>query len=152
MKVNSDIQGFDELQRRLKRAPDKVKRRELLKIIRVQTRPTIQAARQRAPISSEPHSRYSGGVEVRTYDPGNLRRSIGNITSKNRKYPNILVGPKAGAKKKYDGFYGHFVEFGTVNMPAQPFMRPAYESTGQGVGDGTADKVARKIEKILQKL
>ncbi len=147
-----EIEGFDKLQRELKRADDKVKRRELLKLIRSTTRPTIQAARSRAPISSEPHERYSGGQVVRTYDPGNLRRSIGNITSKSRQYPSILVGPRAGAKKKNDGFYGHFVEFGTVNQPAQPFMKPAYESTGQGASRTLADKVAKKIEKILTKL
>jgi HK97 gp10 family phage protein len=34
----------------------------------------------------------------------------------------VYVGPASP-----DGFYGHMIEFGTVNAPAYPFMRPAFD-------------------------
>ena len=70
---------------------------------------------------------------------GNLRDSIivserplggafkmDNAVSSGR--TNVYVGPRGGGGSP-EGFYGHMVEFGTVHMAAQPFMRPAIDNT-----------------------
>ncbi len=38
----------------------------------------------------------------------------------------VAIGPTKGF------FYGWFLEFGTAHMPAQPFVRPAFDAEHQG--------------------
>lgn len=46
--------------------------------------------------------------------------------TKNKDEVIISLGIKGGAKKKNsDVYYWRFLEFGTVNSPAKPFLRPA---------------------------
>lgn len=84
----------------------------------------------RAPISDRPHYRYKKGQgKVATYFPGNLRRSVKRLPL--RRTRDVWVGPfldktNAGgiysSDAKVDGYYAHFVEYGTVRAPAQPFV------------------------------
>lgn len=86
-------------------------------------------------------------------DDGALRDSI---TTKNAKAQRgaggkylrqegvtIVTGPTG----RQEGGYGAFQEFGTVNMPANPFMRPAADSQGQGVIDEVADILREEVMK-----
>ena len=67
--------------------------------------------------------------EARTLAPmrrGILRESIivsdtATSATFDRKFVTIFVGPDSS------GWHGVFVEFGTVNMTAEPFMRPAFD-------------------------
>jgi len=43
--------------------------------------------------------------------------------------------------------HAHLVEFGTVNMPAEPFLRPAYESEKRKAVDVIAERLRRGIAK-----
>lgn len=126
-----EIEGFEEFKRAVEQLPQKQKRSEILKVIRRSTKPTIDAARRLVPKKS-----------------GRLQRAIGNITSKNKEYPNILVGPRA--RGKHEGFHGALVEFGHGGpspAPANPYMRPAFEQTKNGVSEDLANKIAKYIEK-----
>lgn len=146
------IEGFDKLQELIKKVPHKTKRSEVLKLLRRASKPTINAARAFAPQSSKPHFRYSKGVKVAEYEPGNLKKSIGNITSKVKDNAVLYVGPRAGSKRKNDGYYGHLVEYGTKYAPAQPFMRPAYESTKGQATDQASEEIAKYIQKTIDRL
>lgn len=110
--------------------------------------PLVQAAQSAAPVGNRVHIRYkkasrrsakgTGKVRAR-YNPGNLRRSVMVLEKLKRVKRAVLVGPNVtrgggtfgGART--DGYYAHFVEFGTVNNRAQPFMRPAFQSTKAAV-------------------
>jgi HK97 gp10 family phage protein len=73
-------------------------------------------------------------VPVRT---GRLKRSIeaSGIRTKDG-IKHVAVGPGK------DGYYGKFVEFGTVKMKAKPFMAPGYEKS--------KEKAMEEIEKNLK--
>ncbi len=43
---------------------------------------------------------------------------------------SIAIGP---SHRPHDKFYGSFVESGTANHPAQPFMRPAFDQEKRAV-------------------
>lgn len=89
----------------------------------------VKKARQKAPTGKKPHTRYNKkGEKIATYYPGNLKKSI-KVLRKLRRARNLWVGPESGLKVKNDGYYAHMVEYGTVNFPAKPFMRPAYEES-----------------------
>ena len=54
---------------------------------------------------------------------GKLRDSIRVTRLKGDPKQNIRV--YAGSRQKGGAFYAHMVEYGTVKMPAKPFLRPA---------------------------
>ena len=143
-----EIKGFKELQSKIKRLPDKVKRREVLKILGQVANPTVKAARAQAPQSKKPHVQ-AGKRTYKVIEPGNLKKSIGKIRGKrgSAKVNAVLyVGPKSKGRKN-DGFYGAFVHGGTKLQAPNKFMDRAY---GQTKGLVTKDAEV-KIEKYIQK-
>lgn len=53
----------------------------------------------------------------------------------------------AKGKKVARVTYGHILEFGTVNMPAEPFLRPGFESGKTRAKDAMIAKLRAGIEK-----
>lgn len=103
--IKVDVIGFDKLTEQLKRlANDKDKKREVLIILRNIAKPTLNAARSLAPISKKTHK-----ARGKTIAPGNLKKSLGNITGK-QENPTIYIG--ARAKGSNNGWYAHFVHEG----------------------------------------
>jgi hypothetical protein len=168
-----EVTGFKELQDKIKLiADDKTKRAEVLKILRVVARPTVQAAKAFAPKSKKPHT-ISGSRTKQVIAPGNLSKSIGNITGKSEN-PTILVGPRV--KGKNLGFYGAWVETGvniykkgfkrkrsksasaSNNAGAKKrttgafFMKKSFELTKGQVTNDAEKKIAAYIQKTIDKL
>jgi HK97 gp10 family phage protein len=106
-------------------------------------------SKKEAPVSKEVHYQYYGGRknEVR---PGNLKRSIARIPrirgSRDKKIR--LVGPRSGSKYKNDGWYGHFVESGTVHSTANPFQQRAATQAESGIENILVDAVEKAIRKL----
>jgi HK97 gp10 family phage protein len=69
-------------------------------------------------------------------DTGNLRDSLGMRYKqyKSGKVHVVVIGPRRGEKwtneksKMRASRYAHLLEFGTSKMPAQPFIRPAWDA------------------------
>lgn len=76
-------------------------------------------------------------VPVRT---GKLKKSI-SVSGIKRKSgePYVQVGPGK------DGWYGKFVEFGTVKMKAKPFMEPGYENSKDAALDTIQEELKRGL-------
>lgn len=104
------IEGFDKLNEKLKKLPDRVKRSEILKIHRRLARPAITAYRNELPVGKKSHTRYTKGGGKTTYEPGNLAGSVKAVTVGARKTkgnPSIAVRPsKRGSR---DGYYRFMV-------------------------------------------
>lgn len=110
----------------IKKLSKKLDDKVLKKVIRQSTKPLINSARST--------------VSKRT---GNLSKSIGNLPLRKAKR-SVYVGPKSGKKRKYDGWYGRFVEFGTKHMKPRPFMGPSW--------DKSKGSVLRNIELKLKRI
>lgn len=83
-------------------------------------------------------------------DTGNLRKSLVSIRRKGDKNTiQFSVTPSRGGK--YDGWYAHFVEFGTSKMAAQPFLRPAIESRQDEVLQTTKEYIATRLPQEVEK-
>ena len=122
--IQIDVIGFDRLTEQLKRlANDKDKKREVLIILRNVAKPTLSAAKSLAPISKRSHT-----ARGKTIAPGNLKRSLGNITGKQQN-PTIYVG--ARAKGNNNGWYAHFVHEG-VNVYNKGFKRKRVRGANAG--------------------
>lgn len=155
-RVSVHITGLNELQAQIQRLPEKVKKRETLRLLRIIAKPTVAAARAQAPVGRKPHKRYSRrtGAVLGSYQPGNLRKSIGNITGRRgaAKINAVLyVGPRSKGRK-YDGYYGAMVHYGTVDQSANPFMRRAFNQTRGGVTKEAGEKLAKYIQKNIDRL
>jgi len=85
-----------------------------------------------------------------TKDSGTLKKSIGVVKRKS-KNKNIVYFSVAPLKKK-GGWYGHFLEFGTVKAPAHPFMRPAFEKKGNETIEEAKKYMIKRIDKEIAKL
>jgi hypothetical protein len=104
------VEGFEELNKKLKRLPDAVKRTEILKIQRRLAVPAITAYRAALPTGRRSHTRYTRDGSKTTYTPGNLARSVGALTVGKRASkgnPSIAVRPEKRGKS--DGYYRFMV-------------------------------------------
>ena len=148
-----EIAGFGELTSKIRLLKDRVKKREMLKILRQVAHPTLRAARAAAPVSGKTHI-ISGRRTRKVIEPENLRKSIGNIVGRKglgKQNAVLYIGPRSKGKK-HDGWYGMFVQGGTKKQKANPFMSRAYAQTkGQVTADAEV-KVAKAIQKQIDKL
>lgn len=94
-------------------------------------------AEQRAPVASKTYSRGEG----QEYAPGFLKEHI-KITYKPIQFIAIV---------SYLGkaWYGKFVEFGTVDQAAQPFLGPAWQEEKPNFIKGVHEAVTEETEKGL---
>lgn len=114
------IEGFQKLQDKLMKLSDAPKKQEVLRLLRVVAKPTVQAVKGAVPIQRS----RSNIKSKRTVLGGSLKQSIGTITGKkgsSRINPTIYVGPrvfkgkkadKSGRNTYGDGWYGHMVDQG----------------------------------------
>lgn len=57
--------------------------------------------------------------------------------------------PEAG-KGEGRYFYWRFPEYGTVNQPARPFLRPAADENEDAVTKAIAERLRKEIEKVIR--
>ena len=166
-----EIQGFDELQKKIKQfANDKQKKQAILPVLRSVAQATVKVARNEVPVSKRKHL-VSGKRTKKIITPGSLKKAIGVITGKRgnaKENPTVYAGPRA--KGNFDGFYGAWVELGhnvyakglkrnrrktsavKTRTKAVPFMKKAYEQTKGNVTAEAEKRVARVIQKQIDKL
>ncbi|WP_295093775.1 hypothetical protein [uncultured Flavobacterium sp.] len=161
-----EIEGFPELMAKIKMLSDpKDKKREVLIILRQVASVTLKTAQSLVPVSRKQHK-----ARGKLIQPGNLRKSLGNITGKSEN-PTVYIGPRA--KGSNDGWYGHFVHDGHniyakgyrrkrirgANMRAalkrtagNPYMAKAYEATNGQVTADAEKKITAFIQRRIDKL
>ena len=104
------IEGFEELNRKLKKLDDNVKRSEVLKLQRRLAKPIADAYSSKLPVSSRSHTRYTKGGGKTTYNPGNLARSVRIKTvSKRAAKSNPAIQILPDKKGQNDGYYRFMV-------------------------------------------
>ena len=151
----SQIQGFDQLVAKLnKLGSSRTVKSSMTKVLRKVAKPLVKVARSKAPKGSRDHKRYvkgKGGIgTVIVIKKGNLSRSIGIRNNRKSKGAELFVGPRLGGKN--DGYYAHMVEFGTKYTPAQPFMRPAIDSTESKLVRMASQEAALVVQKEIDRL
>ena len=109
-------------------------------------------------------------------DTGLLKKSIGIAKAKKSDTPKdvikfyvvpktkinftakgVVSGQAVKVKTKTTAYHAHFVEFGytTVNgkyIPAQPFLRPAYENAGNKTVQAFQQYALKRVDKEVKKL
>lgn len=148
-----EIKGFDVLERKLKSLTnDKVKRREVIKLLGQVANPTVKVVKRLTPVSSKPHIQKRKGQRYETIiSPGTGKRSIGKKVMRRAKNPTVYVSPKS--TRRADGWYlRQFVIPGTKKIKSNPFVDKAYQQTKGRVTKDAELKMARYIQKQINRL
>ncbi len=108
------IEGFEELNAKLKQLPDKVKRTEVIKLQKQIAKPIIKAYSRALPMGRRSHARTTDKgtdkAKRHNYTPGNLKASVTAATVPAGKVggnPSVVIRP--GKKGKADGYYKFMV-------------------------------------------
>lgn len=67
---------------------------------------------------------------------------------------NLRTGNSDNSMKASDprnAFYWRFVELGTINMPAHPFIRPAFDTTEELAAQVAIQRMNQAIDEVLSK-
>ena len=154
--ISVELTNRAEIVKLLDQIPNAYNSKAVRGLIKYAVKPMVEEAQRLAPkyvgVKSKDgtlkrttgHKSKYGWIE-----PGNLSKSIWTIDMKRSKRVTLIVGPrvKGAFGKARSGYYGMFLERGTKDIKARPFMRPAW--------DAKKDEVIRRFEqdaiKIFQK-
>lgn len=161
--INFEIDGVNELKNMFENLTDEVKKEALEPALKEITDEIANKAKSnlRANIAKTKESKSSGELEKHIKSVKSPKDSKGDIVARavvvfrsriistakylqdvglvknfGKKYAKI---GKSGKRIRVYAYYAHFVEYGTKNMKARLFMRPAVQA------------VALKIPEIIQK-
>ncbi|MBK3088788.1 HK97-gp10 family putative phage morphogenesis protein [Enterobacter hormaechei subsp. xiangfangensis] len=90
---------------------------------------------------------------------GKLKKNVVVVTQKSRRRGEISSGvhirgvnPRTGnSDNPRNAFYWRFVELGTANMPAHPFVRPAYDTREEEAASVAIARMNQAIDEVLSK-
>ena len=156
MSVEFNIEGLDEVQEKLKRLGNP----------RLMKNAARRSMRKAMAIVRDSARNAAKGID----DPQTAEKIWKNIaiSAGKTRNPNeviMRVGVRGGAAQnantdraalsKLSGgitTYWRYLEFGSANMPATPFMRPALQNNIQAVTNSFAENFNKEIDKELAKL
>lgn len=142
IQIEGKVEAINEISDFLKAIRNPEFRR---KVAQIGSFPVVEAARKLAPESKAIHYRYSKGQKVATFYPGNLRRSIMDITQRRkslqRKTTNAIIGPyilsrgsaATGVFKgaRVDPYYAQFIYGSAKAFGSKVMVRALIETRGQ---------------------
>ena len=137
MKVKVKVEGLKELEKALSELPVATRRNVAKRALMEAAKPMVDEAKQRAPVLS-----------------GHLQTSVTSgkpLSRRQRKEHQrksdleVFVGPDAAPQ-------GVMQEFGTVDHPAQPFLRPAFDNHVQAAIRTVGGILGREIEKAAARI
>ena len=142
--MNLNVEGIDNvINEIIAISNDRMKRGEILKILRRQAKPILAAVKANTPVADGPIVGRNGKV----YEAGNLKKSMAIKTSPLKNYPNVLVGPRKGARAVNDGFYAFFIQEGVYGIPKNDFIMDA----ARPLLNSTEKTMSVELEKYINK-
>lgn len=153
MDIRVNVEGLAEIERKLKQLPEKIGRNAMRRALRKGANVIRDAARSNAKRIDDTKTREQIWKNIAVASAGKRReREAGGVM--------MRVGVRGGAKptRGDNGTPGgntthwRFVELGTSEARAQPFLTPAGAEKAQAAYDATAADMIKQIDKELSKL
>jgi len=154
---NVQVEGLDALARALRELPDRVAKNGLRAAVYAGAKVVRDEAKLQAPVAT-----FDLGPNQPP--PGTLKRSvvlkqIPELSGKTKQtfFVTVRHGKKYRKQGKkgnlsQDAWYWRFVEFGTVKMPARPFLRPAFDLKKNDALTAIKTRLAERIEQAAREL
>lgn len=161
--ITFKLEGLEETVRNLGELPKSTGRSAIVRAARKAMAPVLAAAKSLVPVRE--------GLIKQTLTMSNVRVRRGNpntvgavvvwvpFTSSYRTLVNPVAyvrGPNRGQSRTYQigsdpGVYANFVEFGTSNAPARPFMRPAWDRNKEQALVTFNDELITAVERAAER-
>lgn len=149
MKISTEVSGFEELAEVFRTLPDIAQRRVYRQCLSAGATPILNLARRKAPNEK---------IRRNTVKKLNKRGSkLGELTVSiiTRKAYNART--KVGSRKikpygDKDAFFSVWFEFGSKNITAQPYMRPAYDEGKNAALEAFRKKMVERLPIELKKM
>lgn len=140
------VTGLAELTRNLRQLPQELQQKALHGMVQAAATVVRDEAVRRAPV-------YVGKVGKRHPRPGTLKAAIYQTRLPSECTPTVEVW-KVSVHRKGRGaaWYAHMVEYGTVNMAARPFMRPAFEARKADAVEAMRAHLAQRLPALASAL
>lgn len=144
--IEVKMTGLDAALATMRRFPAEMQKRGLRAAGTSAMRIVRDAARAKAKTLNDPATASTIWKKIVTRYNGKASKRVGGVV--------VQVGVQGGAKpQKGDHDTGHWrlLEFGTSQMAAQPFMRPALESNVQAVTDKFISDIGPQIDRAVER-
>jgi HK97 gp10 family phage protein len=136
---SKNLTGFKEFAAALKEMPKRVARKHLRGSVAKGATLIRTEARNLAPVDT---GEMRKDIQVkRERSPDNVASYSVFVRSGKK---SRLAGRARNVDK--DSFYWRFLEFGTVKVAAQPFMRPAFEGKKEQAVDAIGEELDKRIQ------
>lgn len=155
MDISVNVQGLAEIERKLKLLPERVGNNAMRRALRKGANVIRDAARANAKRIDDPETREMIWKNIAVAGGGRRRE-------KQAGGPMMRVGVRGGARPLKKGTdtglpggnttHWRFVEFGTGQARAQPFIRPAAASSAGAAYQAFAAAAPAELDKELRKL
>lgn len=132
--VSATFEGFENLSKTFDELSAKLQRAALRKTVSRAARPVRKEMKRLVPKDTRQTQRGIG-ISISVKSAGNVEASIG-VRRKAKGSPASTV---------------HLIEKGTINQPAQPFMRPALDNKKDEVVKVFASDFGKEIAKVAAK-
>lgn len=151
MTTTVKLEGFRELEKALAELPKATGKNVLRRVGKGSLEPMADLAASKAPADTGKLSFSIVVSEKRTRraKPSTTRFRGGSFRSDPSKGVDIAMGPAAGQGALQ---YATFVEFGTIDTAAAPYMRPAWDSGSMQALDYIKDNLGKEIGKAAAKV
>ena len=140
MKLRMELHGFKDLEKQLKKLPDKVGNKVLQSSVRGAMKIGLKAVKDAAP-------RNDGLISEVSQQYGPLHKNI--------KLQTIRGAKKRGGRgirlSTTMAFWGYFYEKGTRYQPARPWLEPAFLAVVDNIMSDLKDRIGKGIEKEAQR-
>lgn len=140
----SQLEGVRDLTGKITELGAKLAARELRGTVKASLTIAEHKARARMPQGTEPHKTYRGRLVSPGYAITTLHIEVGLNKRTGAVVATLGVGREA--------FYVvQFVELGTADMAAQPWLRPSFEESEDAMLRSIADELRSRIDKIAKR-
>lgn len=138
--VSVQVSGLDAIHAQLLQLQAETAAKVLVASAKKAFLPVLWSARGKVPVDSG-SLRDSLKIAVAKSDEGDLICSVG-----------ITIGKKEGGKpgELAPSTRWHFIELGTVKIPATPYLRPALDENASGVVEILKDELTKRIARAVK--
>ena len=142
-RTRTEVKGLRELGAAMKALGNDIG----LKIARAATSAAAQPVKKRAIANIIASPSVRTGALKSSVIVKRLGRKESNLTSEHIVTVRGRGKKKKGGTRQTEAPHGHLVEFGTVHMPAEPFLRPAFESEKGNALQAMQATLRRRIDR-----
>ncbi|WP_271407638.1 HK97-gp10 family putative phage morphogenesis protein [Pseudomonas sp. Q1-7] len=153
-----DLKGLDKIVKKLRELGPKVERSALRRASRKAMNIVRDAARAKVKTADDPATAENIAKNIVVQESSRRSKTVGGVVMR----VGVLGGARdtnlgglVGVKNLKDNpggdtWYWRFLEFGTEQQAAQPFMRPALEENTDNVTDTMAVELNKALDKLAQ--